>query len=84
VVPHQDGDFRRPQEDEEETTMNRNTMLAIAIGLFAGMAMGAAAPRLPSAEAPFVSPTYGGPAGYLPDQFVIRAKEVEFGPEMYY
>ena len=61
--------------------MNRNTVLAIAIGLFAGMAMDAAAPRLPSAEASFVSAkTYSGTAG----QFFIRAKEVEFDAEMYY
>jgi hypothetical protein len=64
--------------------MNWNTILAVAIALFAGMAMGAAV-RSPSVATPAVStPTYGGPSAYFPDQFVNQAKEIEPMPEMYY
>jgi hypothetical protein len=73
-----------PQDENEETTMNWNTMLAVAIALFAGMAMGAAV-RSPSGATPAVStPSYGGPSAYFPDQFVNRAKEIDPMPEIYY
>jgi hypothetical protein len=76
--------FADPQNENEETTMNWNTILAVAIALFAGMAMGAAV-RSPSGATPVVSTlAYGGPNAYFPDQFVNRAKEIEPMPEMYY
>lgn len=64
--------------------MNWNTIIAVAIALFAGMAMGAAI-RSPSAATPAAStPSYGGPSAYFPDQFVNRAKDIEPMPESYY
>lgn len=64
--------------------MNWNTMLAVAIALFAGMAMGAAM-RSPLGATPAAStPSYGGPSAYFPDQFVNRAKDIEPTPEIYY
>jgi len=77
--------INRKNPARESGSFNPFVLAITAIAICLALAISATAALKPAAATPdsWTTETYGGPAGYFPDQLLNRAREFELMPDIF-